>query len=56
MLAFEQCFQEDGNVITGEGPAATLPYAYQILSYFVDKSAVKQLQDGMQYTHLLSQK
>ena len=49
-------FQEDGNVITGEGPAATLPYAYQILSYFVDKSAVKQLQDGMQYTHLLSQK
>ena len=48
-------FQEDGNVITGEGPAATLPYAYQILSYFVDKSIVKQLQDGMQYTHLLSQ-
>ena len=48
-------FQEDGNVITGEGPAATLPYAYQILSYFADKSVVKQLQDGMQYTHLLSQ-
>ena len=33
-------FQEDGNVITGEGPAATLPYAYKILSYFVSKENV----------------
>lgn len=49
-------FQEDGNVITGEGPAATLPYAYQILSYFVSKENVAALQDGMMYDHLMQSK
>ena len=49
-------FQEDGNVITGEGPAATLPYAYKILSYFVSKEAVAALQDGMMYDHLMKSK
>ena len=49
-------FQEDGNVITGEGPAATLPYAYQILSYFVSKETVAALQDGMMYDHLMKSK
>lgn len=49
-----ELFQEDGLIITGEGPAATLPYAYQILSYFVDEETVKSLKDGMTYTHLMS--
>ncbi len=49
-------FQEDGNVITGEGPAATLPYAYQILSCFVSKETVAALQDGMMYDHLMQSK
>ncbi len=49
-------FQEDGNVITGEGPAATLPYVYKILSYFVSKEAVAALQDGMRYDHLMQSK
>ena len=49
-------FQEDGNVITGEGPAATLPYAYKILSYFVSKETVAALQDGMMYNHLMKNK
>ena len=49
-------FQEDGNVITGEGPAATLPYAYKILSYFVSKETVAALQDGMMYDHLMKSK
>lgn len=49
-------FQEDGNVITGEGPAATLPYAYKILSYFVSKENVAALQDGMMYDHLMQSK
>ena len=49
-----ELFQEDGNIITGEGPAATLPYAYQILSYFIGETAVKELQVKMQYTHLMS--
>ena len=41
---------------TGEGPAATLPYAYQILSYFVGKEEVAKLQKGMQYAHLMASK
>ena len=49
-------YEEDGNVITGEGPAATLPYAYKILSYFVGNEAVAELQKGMRYTHLMSSK
>lgn len=47
-------YQEDGNVITGKGPAATLPYSYRILSYFVGEDAVKEMQDGMIYTDLMS--
>lgn len=52
----KQLFTVDGNVITGEGPAATLPYAYKILSFFVSEDKVKALQDGMMYTHLMSTK
>uniref|UniRef100_A0AB33JA79 DJ-1/PfpI family protein n=1 Tax=Prevotella sp. GTC17259 TaxID=3236795 RepID=A0AB33JA79_9BACT len=48
-----QLFQEDGNIITGEGPAATFPYAYRILSYFVGDEPVKDLQAKMQYAHLM---
>ena len=43
----------DGNIITGEGPGASMPYAYKILSFFVDDDAVKALQKKMQYTHLM---
>jgi 4-methyl-5(b-hydroxyethyl)-thiazole monophosphate biosynthesis len=46
-------YQEAGTIITGEGPAATLPYAYRILSYFVGEKAVKDLQVKMQYAHLI---
>ena len=42
--------------ITGEGPAATLPYAYQILSYFVGTEEVAKLQKGMQYAHLMEKR
>lgn len=43
----------DGNIITGEGPAATLPYSYKILESFVGKEASGQLQVKMQYAHLM---
>lgn len=43
----------DGNIITGEGPGASMPYAYKILSFFVDDDAVKALQKKMQYAHLM---
>lgn len=48
-----ELFQEDGMILTGEGPAATLPYAYHILSYFVPEEQVKDLQVKMQYAHLM---
>lgn len=46
-------FEHDGNVITGEGPAATLPYAYHLLSLFIGEEKTKALQVKMQYAHLM---
>lgn len=46
-------FEEDGLVTTGEGPCATLPYAYHILSYFIPEADVKALEKGMQFAHLM---
>ena len=43
----------DGNIITGEGPGASLPYAYTILSFFVGDEAVHTLQKKMQSLHLM---
>ena len=51
-----QLFEEDGTIITGEGPAATLPYAYRILSYFIGEAPVADLQVKMQYAHLMGNK
>ena len=50
--ASRYCF--DGNIITGEGPAATLPYAYRILSFFKDENTVSSIENGMRYTHLMN--
>ncbi len=47
-------FEEDGLVTTGEGPAATLPYAYHILEYFIPKDTVENLKRKMQYAHLMA--
>ena len=44
----------DGNIITGEGPAATFPYAYAILEMFVDKQTVENIKEGMRFNHLMS--
>ena len=45
----------DGNIITGEGPAASFPYAYKILSLFIGDDNVKTLQHKMQYAHLMGE-
>lgn len=45
--------EEDGLVTTGEGPAATLPYAYHILGYFIPDGQVKALEKKMQFAHLM---
>ena len=44
----------DGNIITGEGPAATFPYAYAILEMLADKQIAERLKEGMVFNHLMS--
>ena len=43
----------DGNIITGEGPAATFPYAYKLLEALTDKKTADGIADGMMYKHLM---
>ena len=43
----------DGNVTTGEGPAAAFPYAYELLAQLVDKHTSDQIAEGMRYVHLM---
>lgn len=49
-----ELFTVDGNIITGEGPAATLPYAYEILKGFVGEEQTRDLQKKMQFEHLMN--
>lgn len=51
-----ELFTIDGNIITGEGPAATFPYAYAIAGMFVPDSTVDSLREGMMYKHLMTAK
>ena len=44
----------DGNVITGEGPAATFPYAYKLCEMLCGAETAKALMDGMMFTHLMN--
>ncbi len=60
---FEQAFEGatytgdlvtvDGNITTGEGPAAAFPYAYELLSQLVDKQTSDQIAEGMRFKHLM---
>jgi 4-methyl-5(b-hydroxyethyl)-thiazole monophosphate biosynthesis len=43
----------DGNVTTGEGPAAAFPFAYELLAQLVNKQASDQVAEGMRYVHLM---
>lgn len=47
-------FTIDGNIITGEGPAAAFPYAYAILSMFAPADVVEGLKEGMIYNQLIN--
>lgn len=44
----------DGNVTTGEGPAAAFPFAYELLSQLVDKKTSDQIAEGMRFKHLMA--
>lgn len=43
----------DGNIITGEGPAATFPYAYTLLSILKGQAVADQIAEGMMFKHLM---
>ena len=43
----------DGNITTGEGPAAAFPYAYTILADLTDQATADQIAEGMRYKHLM---
>ena len=43
----------DGNVTTGEGPAAAFPFAYELLSQLVNKLTADQIAEGMRFKHLM---
>ena len=44
----------DGNVTTGEGPAAAFPFAYELLSQLVNKQTSDQIAEGMRFKHLMA--
>ena len=46
-------FTIDGNVITGCGPAATLPYSYAILEMLGYKEQADALREGMMFNKLM---
>ena len=43
----------DGNVTTGEGPAAAFPFAYELLAQLVNKQTADQIAEGMRFKHLM---
>lgn len=45
----------DGNVITGKGPAATLPYAYKLLELLTDTDTMRTIAHKMQYLQLIGE-
>ena len=45
----------DGNIITGEGPAAALPFGYTLLEILTDNSTSREIAGGMRYLHLMGE-
>ncbi len=43
----------DGNIITGEGPAASFPYAYTLLEALEGKETAGSVAEGMMFVHLM---
>ncbi|MBP5570182.1 MAG: DJ-1/PfpI family protein [Prevotella sp.] len=46
-------FTIDGNIVTGEGPAAAFPYAYSILALLTTEETATEVATGMRYVHLM---
>lgn len=45
----------DGNITTGEGPAAALPFGYQLLRSLKGDTIAQEIAEGMRYLHLMSE-
>ena len=43
----------DGNITTGEGPAAAFPFAYALLEQLTDLATAQQIAVGMRFAHLM---
>lgn len=48
-------FVTDGNITTGEGPAAALPFAYELVRLLKDETTADALAEGMRFKHLCQQ-
>ena len=44
--------EQDGNIITGKGPAAAFEFGYNIVDYFLGEGASMPLRQGMIYAEL----
>ena len=43
----------DGNITTGEGPAAAFPFAYELLSQLAGEQVSHDVAQGMRFLHLM---
>lgn len=46
--------EEDGQFITGCGPAAAMEFGYRLAARFVDETTVESLREGMRYNQLVN--
>ena len=49
-------FTTDGNITTGEGPAAAFPFAYELLALLTNRQTSDQIAEGMRFVHLMKSK
>lgn len=49
-----ELFTMDGNITTGEGPAAAFPFAYCLLEQLTDAQTAHDVAEGMRFVHLMS--
>ncbi len=48
-----ELFTVDGNITTGEGPAAAFPFAYCLLEQLTDAQTAHDVAEGMRFIHLM---
>ena len=48
-----ELFTTDGNITTGEGPAAAFTFAYELLTLLTDRQTSDQIAVGMRFAHLM---